>query len=181
MSSSFGKYSATMLHLATQIVPKIPVIFVDTGYLSKETYLFVHELTSRLNLNLKIFSSNRTPAMQEAIDGRRWEDEDRNTFEDFKNEVKIDPFEKALQGLKAVAWMSGVMRDESKERKNFEIIMRQNGRHKIHPMLYWTEDAVKLYIMEHQLPINEQYFDYCKGKDQKKECGIHLFEKGDGI
>jgi phosphoadenosine phosphosulfate reductase len=181
MTSSFGKYSAVMLHIATQVIPTIPIIFVDTGYLNKDTYLFAHKLTNKLSLNLKVFSSDRTPTMQEAIEGRRWEDETSQAFKDFKREVKINPLERALQELKAVAWMSGVMKDESKERKNFEVFMKQNGRYKVHPILDWTKDKVRLYIAKHQLPINEHYFDYCKGKDQKKECGIHLFEKGEGI
>jgi len=31
MSSSFGTQSAVLLHMATQIIPDIPVIMVDTG------------------------------------------------------------------------------------------------------------------------------------------------------
>ncbi|MDY6940714.1 MAG: phosphoadenosine phosphosulfate reductase family protein, partial [Cyanobacteriota bacterium] len=33
MSSSFGIQSAVMLHLVTRVIPDIPVIWVDTGYL----------------------------------------------------------------------------------------------------------------------------------------------------
>lgn len=181
MTSSFGKYSAVMLHLATQATPIIPVIFVDTGYLTKETYLFADKLAKKFDLNLKIISSDRTPAMQEAIEGRRWEDETSPAFSKFKKEVKENPLEKALKELNAKAWMSGIMRNETKERNGFKIIMKKNGRYKIHPILDWTEDDAQLYIAKYNLPINEHYHDLCKGKDQKKECGIHLFEKGEGI
>ncbi|NEQ92348.1 MAG: phosphoadenosine phosphosulfate reductase family protein, partial [Okeania sp. SIO2G4] len=40
MSTSFGIQAAVMLHLATTVVPNIPVIWVDTGYLPGETYRF---------------------------------------------------------------------------------------------------------------------------------------------
>ena len=36
MTTSFGTHSAIMLHLVTRIVPDIPVVFVDTGYLFPE-------------------------------------------------------------------------------------------------------------------------------------------------
>jgi phosphoadenosine phosphosulfate reductase len=36
MSTSFGIQSAVMLHLVTQVVPDVPVIWVDTGYLPVE-------------------------------------------------------------------------------------------------------------------------------------------------
>ena len=32
MSTSFGIQSAVMLHLVTQVIPDIPVIWIDTGY-----------------------------------------------------------------------------------------------------------------------------------------------------
>ena len=44
MSTSFGIQAAVMLHLVTRIVPKIPVIWVDTGYLPSETYKFAENL-----------------------------------------------------------------------------------------------------------------------------------------
>ncbi|MGB5973539.1 MAG: phosphoadenosine phosphosulfate reductase family protein, partial [Nodosilinea sp.] len=53
LSTSFGIQSAVMLHLVTQVVPRIPVIWVDTGYLPVETYRFADELSGRLDLNLK--------------------------------------------------------------------------------------------------------------------------------
>ncbi|HAC65803.1 MAG TPA: phosphoadenosine phosphosulfate reductase, partial [Cyanothece sp. UBA12306] len=51
----------------TQVVPHIPVIWVDTGYLPAETYRFAEELTERLHLNLKIYQSPLTPARMEAL------------------------------------------------------------------------------------------------------------------
>ena len=45
MSTSFGIQAAVMLHLVTEVVPDIPVIWVDTGYLPAETYRFAEELT----------------------------------------------------------------------------------------------------------------------------------------
>ncbi|MBT5689553.1 MAG: phosphoadenosine phosphosulfate reductase family protein, partial [Opitutae bacterium] len=73
MSSSFGLQSAVLLHMANTAVPGIPVVFVDTGYLFKETYRYVEQLEQKLDLNLKIYTSPITPARQEALSGKLWE------------------------------------------------------------------------------------------------------------
>src|SRR5882757_1238388 len=55
LSSSFGAQAAVMLSLATRVVPGIPVVLIDTGYLFPETYRFADELTAKLKLNLKVY------------------------------------------------------------------------------------------------------------------------------
>ena len=66
LTSSFGAQAAVMLHLTNSVIPRIPVSLIDTGYLFPETYRFIDELTGRLNLNLKVFRSDASPAWQES-------------------------------------------------------------------------------------------------------------------
>ncbi len=181
MTSSFGENSAVMLHLVKQIVPDIPVIFIDTGYLTRETYFFAEKLRKEMDLNLHIYSSRRTTSMQEIVEGLRWKDEKSEEFEEFKYEVKVEPLERALADLNVKAWLSGVRKDESEYRRNFEIIMEAKRGYKIHPIAYWNEERVKEYISKNNLEVNGNYFDVCKGEQQKKECGIHCFNNGEGI
>ena len=47
MSTSFGIHSAVMLHLVTQEIPDIPVVFIDTGYHFPETYRFPEKVTEK--------------------------------------------------------------------------------------------------------------------------------------
>src|ERR1700722_14388721 len=65
LTSSFGAQAAVMLHLVNQVIPRIPVILIDTGYLFPETYRFVDDLTARLSLNLKVVRSYSIPACKE--------------------------------------------------------------------------------------------------------------------
>src|SRR4051812_38705222 len=67
LTTSFGVQAAVMLHLVTRVAPKIPVIFIDTGYLFPETYRFAAELTKKLDLNLKTYVPAQTAAQQEAL------------------------------------------------------------------------------------------------------------------
>ena len=77
LSTSFGAQSAVMLHLATRIVPDIPVVFIDTGYLFPETYLFADLLTARLQAQPeglprgRVARMDRGPPRQALGEGRR--------------------------------------------------------------------------------------------------------------
>ncbi|RAN85742.1 phosphoadenosine phosphosulfate reductase, partial [Bacillus sp. SRB_28] len=73
LSSSLGIQAAVSLHLVNQIRPDIPVILTDTGYLFPETYQFIDELTDKLQLNLKVYRAQTSPAWQEARYGKLWE------------------------------------------------------------------------------------------------------------
>ncbi len=70
MTSSFGAQSAVLLHLATRVLPEVPVVLVDTGYLFPETYQFIEQLRERFKLNLKVYQAQMTAARQEAVYGR---------------------------------------------------------------------------------------------------------------
>ncbi|HXL74022.1 MAG TPA: phosphoadenosine phosphosulfate reductase family protein, partial [bacterium] len=53
LATSFGAESAVLLHLVTQIVPQIPVLFTNTGFHFKETLEHRDKLVQRLKLNLR--------------------------------------------------------------------------------------------------------------------------------
>ena len=72
-STSFGLQSAVMIHLISQISNEIPIIFVDTGYLFPATYQYAETLSQKMDFNLRVYSSNLSPAFQEARHGKLWE------------------------------------------------------------------------------------------------------------
>src|SRR5450432_2420675 len=72
LTSSFGAQSAVMLHLVNSVVPGVPVVLLDTGYLFPETYSFIDELTEKLKLNLKVFRAESSAAWQETRFGKLW-------------------------------------------------------------------------------------------------------------
>ena len=73
LSSSFGAQAAVSLHLVTRVLPRIPVVLIDTGYLFAETYGFVDSLVQRLDLVLRIYRPTVSPAWLEARHGMLWE------------------------------------------------------------------------------------------------------------
>ncbi len=182
MTSSFGRYSTALLHKVTRIIPGIKVIFIDTGYYPRKNYKFIDKVAREMNLNLKVFSAGRSRKMQETIKGKRWKKQG-DDFMKFKNENKVEPLNRALKILNARAWISGARREESTRRRGFRYVMYDKNReiYRIYPILDWDKRKLQNYIMKNNLDTNLFYFDVCKGPEQRKECGLHIFEKGSGI
>lgn len=196
MSTSFGIQAAVMLHLVTQVLPKIPVIWVDTGYLPEETYRFADELTQRLNLNLKIYQSPLSPAHMEALYGKLWDTDSVDALNQYDQIRKVEPMQRALRELGATAWLAGLRSQQTDHRKTLEIVGQQYGIHKILPILHWNSKDIYDYLQAHDLPYHpffEQGYvtvgDWHSSRplmasdlDErdtrfhglKQECGIHI-------
>lgn len=193
MSTSFGIQSALMLHLVTEVVPGIPIIFVDTGYLFDETYQFAEQLTERLRLNLKVYSAHRSAAWQESLYGKRWE-RSREELERYNLENKVEPMNRALRELGATAWLTGLRRAQASTRSELNVVKLQKRTVKIHPVVEWTERDVYTYLTENDLPYHplwEQGYasvgdwhssrplgagmtaEETRFNGMKRECGLH--------
>lgn len=196
MSTSFGIQAAVMLHLATQIVPDVPIIWIDTGYLPAETYQFAEQLIERLNLNIKVYQSPISPARMEAIYGRLWAQNDVESLNRYDKIRKVEPMQRALKELKATAWLAGLRSDQTDHRKTLQKVGVQGDRYKILPILDWNAKDVYEYLTAHDLPYHP-FFDlgYVSVGDWhssrplmaddtderdtrfhglKQECGLHL-------
>lgn len=151
MTTSFGIQSAVMLHLVTQIVPRIPVIFIDTGYLFPETYRFARDLTERLGLNLRTYVPASTSAQQEALHGKQWE-QGLEGLKRYNFINKVEPMERAVRELRATAWLAGLRRSQAATRETLPVVQRQNKLAKVHPIIDWDARRVHRYLVEHGLP-----------------------------
>ena len=199
LSSSFGAQAAVMLHFATQARPDIPVIFVDTGYLFSETYEFAESLAKRLEVNVKVYRSKRSPAWQEATDGKRWEKGVKG-IEAYNRENKVEPMNRALDELNATAWLAGLRRQQSVTRATLPVIALAKGRVKVHPIIDWTDKNVHDYLKSNDLPYHplwEQGYisigdthttrrledgmseEETRFFGLKRECGLHEGTDGD--
>lgn len=193
MSTSFGVQSAATLHLVTSIIPDIPVVFIDTGYLFPETYRFADALTKQLNLNLKVYTPQTTAAWQEALHGKRWE-QGREGLEAYNFENKVEPMNRAIQELGGEAWISGLRRVQSGTREHLKVVQRQNKTYKIHPIIDWTDRDIYQYLSGNGLPYHplwdEGYVsvgdvhstskleagmtaEQTRFNGVKRECGLH--------
>jgi phosphoadenosine phosphosulfate reductase len=191
LASSFGAESAIMIHMVTRIVPKISVVFVDTGYHFGETLIFMRQLVIRFKLKLCMTSSIASPAEMEAIHGKLWEqgDEGRALYQKLR---KLDPMKVALKHLKAEAVIFGVRAEQTAHRSTLRILERnEEGISHIHPILNWTRKQAHTYMVIHNLPfhplVSQGYesigdiHSTVRGPGrsgrilgEKMECGLHL-------
>lgn len=196
MSTSFGIHSAVMLHLVTEIIPNIPIIWVDTGYLPAETYKFAEDLSQRLNLNLKVYQSPMSPARMEALYGRLWKQDDVNALNLYDQIRKVEPMQRALKELNATAWLAGLRKDQTEHRQTLPFVSKQGQQYKILPILTWHSRKIYHYLTTHDLPYHP-FFDLgyvsvgdwhssrplsledtnerdTRFRGIKQECGLHL-------
>jgi len=151
LSSSFGAQAAVLLHMVTQILPEIPVVLIDTGYLFPETYQFIDQLNDRLKLNLKVFRNEMSPAWQEARFGKLWE-QGAEGIQKYNQLNKVQPMDNALKLMGTETWFAGLRRSQSESRANIPFVAIQKGRFKVHPIADWTDRDVGMYLKKHQLP-----------------------------
>ena len=151
MTTSFGAQSAVMLHLVTSILPDIPVVFIDTGYLFPETYRFAAELNERLNLNLKKYRAPITAAEQEALHGRLWE-QGAGGLKTYNFMNKVEPMDRAIKELGAKAWLAGLRRSQGESRASRQVVESQNKMTKIYPILDWDNRELHRYLEANGLP-----------------------------
>ncbi|MEW8511961.1 MAG: phosphoadenylyl-sulfate reductase [Candidatus Thiodiazotropha sp.] len=151
MTSSFGIQGALMLHLVSRILPDIPVVLVDTGYLFPETYSFIDQLSERLQLNLQVYRAPESPAWQESRYGRLWE-QGLGGIEHYNRINKVEPLQRALKQLDAGSWFAGLRRQQSQSRSTLPVVRVQDGRFKIHPVIDWHNRDVHRYLQKHNLP-----------------------------
>ena len=181
MTSSFGKYSAVMINIVTRVMPDISVIYVKHPYIdefSNGNAEFVLSLRRRYHLNFHQFDSLAPRRPIADIDSAINNEDNlelKRLAKEYKYDYKIEPLERALKELNVLAWFSGIMSWETGKRKENNILSRkENCIYKIHPIFYWTENEVLDYVRRNNLPINRHYFDIFKGREQNKECGLHL-------
>lgn len=151
LTSSFGAQAAVSLHLLTREVPDIPVVLLDTGHLFPETYQFVDDLTQRLNLNLKVYRSEMSPAWQEARYGRRWE-QGLEGIEGYNQDNKVAPMRRALAELDVGTWFTGIRRNQSASRADTAFVAKVGEVYKVAPIADWSDRDVFSYLREHDLP-----------------------------
>jgi len=189
-TSSFGAQSAVLLHLWSRIAGKLPVVFIDTGFLFPETVKYRDELAARLGLELRILVSD-IPTKDFVA---RYGDDIQKKDPDFCCGVnKVAPLAPLKE--KARGWVSGLRRDQSKARANVEILEADGHLVRVHPIASFTKVDVADYLARHALPehplVARRYLSIgcapctravAEGEDEragrwawtnKTECGLH--------
>ena len=192
MTSSFQSQSLPLLHLVSRVVPEMPVLFLDTGFHFPETLRFRDRLVAEWDL--KVLNLRADRKVESALGPQLpvlppyQQDPDQCCYVN-----KVQPLREALKGLNA--YVSGIRRDQTRERSNIRVLESAGGFIRVHPIGDWTERDVWRYIHEHDLPVHPLFeqgyasvgcapctappLDAEDGRSgrwagrEKTECGIH--------
>jgi phosphoadenosine phosphosulfate reductase len=199
--SSFGAESAVLLHLAAQVDPNVPVLFLDTDKHFPETIAYRDELVAKLGLtNVRILTPDAAEIAAKDDNGLRWSWDPDGCCEI----RKVKPLAKAIADFDAS--LTGRKAFQSSGRATlprFEIDASDaHGRLKINPLIDWSAADIQAYFEDHDLPrhplVEQGYLSIgCSpctrpvnpGEDpragrwvgwDKTECGIHVPGQDDG-
>jgi len=180
--------------LAIAIDPRIPILFLDTGYHFKETYTYRDKIASEWGLNLTNLLPAKTVAEQEAEFGLLYQ----SAPDKCCGLRKVEPLFKALAGYRV--WFTGLRKEQAKSRAALEeraLFTLPGGVQvlKLAPLAEWTTRDV-WYACEQLaiplLPLYERGYssigcepctsiptdpnDPRSGRwaGRKVECGIHI-------
>lgn len=202
ITCSFQANGIVLLDMIRKVLPRIPVLFIDTGYHFAETYAYRDRIASAWNLNLINVTPEMSVAEQESRFGKLYRD-----GPDYCCEMrKVAPLAKALQDYDV--WFTGLRRGDSPSRANIPQLdehRQPDGKRllKVNPLALWTSKDVWAYLkaneIEH-LPLYDQGYTSIgcqpctklpldpsnprsgRWAGQKLECGIHTFGRdGSGI
>lgn len=163
ITTSFGPTSAVLLHMVSRVCPGIRVIHVRHGHETPGTLRFAEQCHNRFPIDLRVYEAPRLPVPA-------W---DTAEFAEFCRAIKVEPMQQALTQENAGIWFAGLIHHETMERRRMLIAQKRLGAIAVYPILDWCLQDAILYCESFDLALNSDYFDPCKGPDQKLECGLH--------
>jgi phosphoadenosine phosphosulfate reductase len=180
ISTNFRPGEAVLLHLVAQQAPRIPVIWVDHGYNTPDTYRCAERIIAQLRLDVRLFVPRRSAAHREAVDGAMPGLDEPQRHAAFTEEVKLEPFRRALANLRPRIWFTALRRSQTAFRAGLAyaepeisgLVAAGHDLVKVSPILDWSDADMAAYLARQSLPDETIYFDPTK-VDGKRECGLH--------
>jgi phosphoadenosine phosphosulfate reductase len=153
-------------------MPKLKIVWCDSGYNTKATYLYAEKIITELSLNIKLFTPLHTSAFREAVMGEMPKIDDPR-HEAFTEQVKLEPFRRAMAEIQPDLWITNLRKGQTAFRDGLDIINKtESGLLKISPFYHWIDKDLDTYMEKYKLVNEYDYFDPTK-VDEKRECGLH--------
>jgi phosphoadenosine phosphosulfate reductase len=195
LTCSFQAEDMIVLHLLRQQIPKVPVLFLDTGYHFAQTYEYRDRIAREWELRLVNVLPQQTVSQQESQFGVLYQSNPTQCCQ----LRKVEPLMQSLEPYEV--WFTGLRREQSPSRKNLKIAEQHrlpSGKTllKVSLLAEWSWEQVWNYVGAHQLSYLPQYDEGylsigCQpctaipddpnnprsGRwgGKKLECGIHTF------
>lgn len=172
-TTSFGKNAAVMLDVISKVDTSVPTVWVDTGYNLRDTYVVADKLIKSIPLDYHVYSPSMTSERRNAVMGGIPTMDDEDMHKEFTRQVKLEPFDRALNEWQPEIWITGIRREETEHRKSLDIVSWDaRGILKVAPLFYWPDSQLESYMEDNELISCRHYFDPTKVQDGR-ECGMH--------
>jgi len=172
ITTNFRPYESAILHLVAKQRPDITVLWVDSGYNTDATYKFANKVIEDLNLNVVTYIPQQTRAHRDVtLGGIPGVDDPKHEI--FTEQVKLEPFGRALAELQPDVWFNAIRKDQTEFRQGLDVLSQsKSGVLKVAPLFYKTDADLDVYLAENNLPNEFDYFDPTK-VEEHRECGLH--------
>ena len=171
ITTNFRPYEVAILHAVTSIKNDIKVIWCDTGYNTPYTYRHAEELKESLELNVKLYVPKQTKSHRDTVLGIP--DIDNPKHKLFTEQVKLEPFTRAMDEQKPDVWFTNLRKGQTAFRDSIDIVSQgSNGIIKVSPFYHWSDEELDNYLTKNNLPNEFKYFDPTKVLNNR-ECGLH--------
>lgn len=149
LASSMG--DEVLVHLASQAVPGIDVLFLDTGYHFPETLGTRDAVAATLPVRLVTVEPRHSVAAQDAEHGPRLHERDPDLCCALR---KVEPLNRGLSGYEA--WITGMRREDAPTRNDIGVVTfdDKRGMVKLNPIAAWTAEQVGEYADTHAVLLN---------------------------
>src|SRR5438445_4832463 len=146
VATAFQAEGTAIIHMAVNVRPEVPVLFLETGFHFAETLAFKERLTELLGLNVMDLTGDETVESQAQRYGERLYERDPKLCCELN---KVIPLNRAFEHLDG--WITGMRRDSAWTRKNTPILSfteLDSGKRllKVNPIANWTRREAWAYL-----------------------------------
>ena len=172
ITTNFRPYEVAILNAVTEVQKDIKVIWCDTGYNTIQTYKHAEEIIEKLNLNIQLYVPKQTVAHRNVVLGVPSVDDEKHTL--FTEQVKLEPFKRAMQEHKPDVWFTNLRKGQTAFRNSIDVVsVSKDGIIKVSPFYNSSDKDLDTYLEEKGLPNEFKYFDPTK-VESNRECGLHI-------
>jgi phosphoadenosine phosphosulfate reductase len=172
ITTNFRPYEVAILNAVTEVQKDIKVIWCDTGYNTVQTYKHAEEIIQKLNLNIHLYVPKQTVAHRNVVLGIPSIDDEKHTL--FTEQVKLEPFQRAMQEHKPDVWFTNLRKGQTAFRNSIDVVsISKDGIIKVSPFYNSSDEELDDYLEAKGLPNEFKYFDPTK-VESNRECGLHI-------
>jgi phosphoadenosine phosphosulfate reductase len=151
VTCSFQAEDVVLVDLLRRRAPRVPVLFLDTGYHFAEVYSYRDQLAREWQLNLVNLRAHQSVEEQEAERGLLYQSDPAACC----HARKVEPLMRGLAPHDA--WFTGLRREQSSSRAHLlpdETHAFPNGLQlrKLSPLYDWSWAEVASYLAVHEIP-----------------------------